>query len=208
MTADEILDIIEDKAKGAFVRELGIYDQEVVSRQAARFEAWHASRTDPSIEVPEHCQDASIRRVDGLDFSSVMRTAFEVKVSRSDWKRESTEKRRAWKLVTHRYIYASPAGVIPVDEVPEDCGLWWIHLDPVAGTDRTVPRIEVMRKAPRNSEPLDLPWRVALNLCYREQKLRKQLKSSSRDYQSARKRGDKLLADLKEICPGYTEFNR
>ena len=206
MNAEEVLDIIETKAKGAFVRELGIYDQEVVNKQKERFDAWSAQLKDPTVQVPEHCADAWIRRIDGLDFSGVMRTAFEVKVSRSDWQRESPEKRRAWKAVTHRYIYVSPAGVIPVEEVPPDCGLWWIHLDPVPGTDRTVPRIETKRNAPKNAEPSDLPWRVALNLCYREQTLRKRIRSISTDYQSARKRGDRILADLVAISPGYSEW--
>ena len=188
------------------MRELGIYDQEVVNKQKERFDAWSAQLKDPTVQVPEHCADAWIRRIDGLDFSGVMRTAFEVKVSRSDWQRESPEKRRAWKAVTHRYIYVSPAGVIPVEEVPPDCGLWWIHLDPVPGTDRTVPRIETKRNAPKNAEPSDLPWRVALNLCYREQTLRKRIRSISTDYQSARKRGDRILADLVAISPGYSEW--
>lgn len=208
MTAEDILDIIETKAKGAFVRELGIYDQEVVEKTKALHDAWIAHLTDESVEVPERTSDAWIRRIDGLDFSSTMRTAFEVKISRSDWKRESPEKRRAWKLVTHRYIYVSPDGVIPVDEVPDDCGLWWVFLDAVEGTDRTVPRIQVMRKAPKNAEPIDLPWRVALNLCYREQKLKQRIKSLTNDYRSARKRGDKILADILAICPGYTEWTK
>ena len=208
VTAEDILDIIEGKAKGAFVRELGIYDQEVVSAAKARQDALSASFKDPSVQIPDHLPDAWIRRIDGLDFSSVTRTAFEVKVTRSDWRRESPEKRRAWKAVTHRYIYVSPAGVIPVDEVPPDCGLWWVHLDPVPGTDRTVPRIETMRKATKSNEPSDLPWRVALNLCYREQRLRTQIRAMSKDYQSERKRGDRILADLVAICPGYTEWNR
>lgn len=209
-TAERILDILETKAKGAFVRELGIYDQEIVEKARARREAYIAHLADRSLPVPERTTGAMIRRIDGFDFSSIMRTAFEVKVSRSDWKRESPEKRRAWKLVTHRYIYVSPANVIPVEECPEDCGLWWVHEDPVPGTDRVVPRIEVKRKAPKNLEPSDLPWRLTLNLCFREQRLRKELNRRIRDYQDSRKQCDRLLKDLQELVPGgYTEgFHR
>ena len=201
MNAEEILDILELKAKGAFVRELGIYDQEVVDNALAR------RQTGPQ-DKPELVAGSWIRRIDGLDFSSTKRTAFEVKVSRSDWRRESEEKRRAWRSVTHRYVYVSPESVIPVDEVPSDCGLWWVYLDPVQGTDRKVPRIQVVKKAPNNPEPKDLPWRVTMNLCYREQKHRKQVKRAVRDYQDAYKRAERLLADLREVVPGYDEWSK
>ena len=200
MTAEDILDILETKAKGAFVRELGIYDQEVVDSAKAR---WGL----PADEKPDLVPGSWIRRIDGLDFSSVKRTAFEVKVSRSDWHRESEEKRRAWKSVTNRYVYVSPEGVIPVDEVPADCGLWWIYMDPVPGTDRKTPRVQVMKKAPNNPEPKDLPWRVTMNLCYREQKHRKAVKRAVKDYQDAYKRAEKLLADMREVVPGYSEWS-
>lgn len=177
MTADNVLDILEKKAKGAFVRELGIHEPN------------------------------GIRRVDALDFSSAMRTAFEVKVSRSDWRRECEEKRSAWKSVTHRYIYVCPEGVIPVSEAPEDCGLWWVCMDPVPGTDRMNPRLEVMRKAPKNPDPLDIPWRVTMNLCYREQHLLKRIKNANKDYQSAYNRAERLLADIKAINPSYSEWS-
>lgn len=203
MDAESLLDILERKAKGAFIREIGIYDQEVVDNAEARRQARH----DGDKDVPEAVAGSWIRRIDGLDFSSTLRTAFEVKVSRSDWRRESEEKRRAWRSVTHRYIYVSPEGVIPVSEVPDDCGLWWIFQDPVSGTDRTVPRIQVMKKAPKNPSPHDLPWRVTMNLCYREQKLRNEVKKKTKDYQAAWRRGDRLLSDLKAIVPGYDEFS-
>jgi hypothetical protein len=210
MTADEVLDILETKAKGAFVRELGIYDQEVVEKAKARQEALSVSWRDQTIEVPEHCPDSWIRRIDALDFSSTMRTAFEVKVSRSDWRRESPEKRRAWKAVTHRYIYVSPANVIPVAEVPEDCGLWWIHMEPDVHSkvERMVPRVEVMRKAPKNPGPSDLPWRVALNLCYREQKLRKKVERARNDYRDLYKRCSDLERWIEDLAPGLLAIKR
>lgn len=203
MDAESLLDIIERKAKGAFVRELGIYDQEVVDNAEARRLARHEVTED----VPEIVAGSWIRRIDGLDFSSTMRTAFEVKVSRGDWRRESEGKRRAWRSVTHRYIYVSPEGVIPVSEVPDDCGLWWVFQDPVPGADRTVSRVQVMKKAPKNPNPHDLPWRVTMNLCYREQKLRNEIKKKIKDYQAAWRRGDRLLSDLKAVVPGYDEFS-
>ena len=202
MDSNAILDILERKAKGAFIREIGMYDQDVVDSAEARREASRAGA-----DVPDLVAGSWIRRIDGLDFSSTKRTAFEVKVSRSDWRRESEEKRRAWKSVTHRYIYVSPEGVIPVDEVPDDCGLWWVFLDPVNGTDRKVPRIQVMRKAPANPSPANLPWRVTMNLCYREQKLRKEAAKHMRDYQAERRRGERLVEELKTVVPGWSEYS-
>lgn len=204
MDADEILDVLERKAKGAFIREIGIYDQDVVSSSEARREAIRKGIDN----IPDLVAGSLVRRIDGLDFSSTKRTAFEVKISRGDWRRESEEKRRAWRSVTHRYVYVSPESVIPVDEVPSDCGLWWIYLDQVPGTDRKAPRIQVMKKAPNNPEPKDLPWRVTMNLCYREQKLRTEIKRAKADYQSERRRNERLLADLREVVPGYAEYSK
>lgn len=119
------------KANGAFIREIDPLDQDVVSSSEARREAMRNG-----IDAPDLVSGAWIRRIDGLDFPAPSGTAFEVKISRGDWRRESEEKRRAWRSVSHRYVYVSPESVIPVDEVPSDCGLWWIYLDQVPGTDR------------------------------------------------------------------------
>ena len=64
-----------------------------------------------------------------------------------------------------------------------------------------------MKKATKNPSPNDLPWRVTMNLCYREQKLRNEIKKKVKDYQAAWRRGDRLLSDLKAIVPGYDEFS-
>ena len=53
------------------------------------------------------------------------RVAFEVKVDRSDWKRELglPDKKTSAMEISHLFYFVAPAGVIPQDQVPEDCGL-------------------------------------------------------------------------------------
>ena len=51
------------------------------------------------------------------------RIALEIKVSRSDFKRDTAEKRRAWFDVADRFAYVAPVGMIAKSEVPAGCGL-------------------------------------------------------------------------------------
>lgn len=102
------------------------------------------------------------RRIDALMFDEGQRTAIEIKVSRADAKRETWHKTAPWRNVTHRFIYAVPAGLLEFNEddfeFNWDCGLWWIHDD---GS------VEVKRKARINKYPEPLPNDVILRLAYR-----------------------------------------
>lgn len=62
--------------------------------------------------------------------------AIEVKVSRADFFHDTEEKRRPWWLLSNRFAYAVPAGLVTPDEVPAGCGL-----------------IEILGGPCRNSEP-------------------------------------------------------
>jgi hypothetical protein len=66
----------------------------------------------------------TVRRIDGLIFESDKTTAVEIKISRSDFFKDTEEKRYAWKKHTDRFAYLVPKGLIKVEEVPEGCGLW------------------------------------------------------------------------------------
>lgn len=57
--------------------------------------------------------------------SSHERLAYEVKVSRADYVHElrNPDKRRRAMLLSNRYLFAAPAGLIARTEVPIDCGL-------------------------------------------------------------------------------------
>jgi hypothetical protein len=57
--------------------------------------------------------------------SGLLRTSYEIKVTRADFKREvaDSRKRRLAMLVSNVFYFAAPRGVVPVDEVPPECGL-------------------------------------------------------------------------------------
>lgn len=98
-----------------------------------------------------------MRRIDVLMFSTLERTAIEIKVSRADAARDNWDKIAAWRNVTHRFVYAVPANLI--DRPPVyGCGLWWVHDDG---------RIEVVHRAKANKTPEPLPQRTVQAIAYR-----------------------------------------
>lgn len=66
------------------------------------------------------------RRIDLLMLTVSTWTAIEIKVSRADFFKDTYEKRKVWKDHTHRFVYATPVGLVTPEEVPEGCGLWEI----------------------------------------------------------------------------------
>lgn len=106
-------------------------------------------------ERPSEC-----RRIDALMFDGGQRTAIEIKVSVADAKRENWRKVAPWWEVTHRYVYAVPAGLIDTPPVI-GAALWWVHPDG---------RIEVKRKASIRPYPEQLPQHVVIALAYRAAK--------------------------------------
>jgi hypothetical protein len=66
------------------------------------------------------------------------RITFEVKVSRSDYRAEIANpvKRRHGMLLSNRFVFAAPAGLIRVEELPYDCGL--LEVTPAGRTVMTV----------------------------------------------------------------------
>lgn len=99
----------------------------------------------------------TIRRIDALMFDSLLRTAIEIKVTVADAKRETWQKVWPWMRVTHRFVYAVPAGLIDLPPV-HGCGLWWVHPDS---------RVEVKRRTKINHAPEPLPQHVVQTLAYR-----------------------------------------
>ncbi|MDN5604755.1 MAG: hypothetical protein L0G59_04970 [Kocuria sp.] len=148
MNANDVLDALRRHHRDkALAPEMVIH-----SRDHAGYEAWLA---DPQgREMP-----SQTRRIDALMFDGPQRTAIEIKVSRADVKRETWQKVAPWLEVTHRYIYAVPAGLIEGNEVPHlQAGLWWVHDDG---------HIEVRRKASIKRYPEMLPQHVITALAYR-----------------------------------------
>ncbi|WP_336794144.1 hypothetical protein [Gordonia malaquae] len=150
MTADEVLDAIARKYPGAvLLRELVAYDPEFDER----CKQWtEAGATGP---YPTGWN----RRIDALMLDGgTCRTAIEVKISRSDFLRETADKRRPWERITDRFIYACPAGLIKADEVPVHCGLWWVHDD---GS------VTVASRARKNRSVEPIPHEMFVTVAYR-----------------------------------------
>lgn len=151
MNASQILDVIEAKYSNLpLLREISTIDEQgVMDNNLRAVEVAEAMKRAP--RVPD------VRRIDGLMFDGPQRTAIEVKVTVADSHRESWAKVWPWKRLTHRFIYATPAGLIEHPPV-WGCGLWWIHDDG---------KVEIVRKASINKYPEPLPNSVITNLAYR-----------------------------------------
>lgn len=78
------------------------------------------------------------------------RHAIEVKVSRTDLRKEldAPEKRREFVEHSHRFYFATPPGLFKEDELPPECGLYEVHDD---GT------VKLRKQAPLRTEPKVLP---------------------------------------------------
>ena len=102
-----------------------------------------------------------IRRIDGLMLEGGKYTAIEIKVSRADFKRDTEEKRRMWRSITHRFVYAVPKGLVDPSEVPAYAGLW--EYDPSDPYNS----IKSVKRAATNKQCLPLPQQVVTAMFYR-----------------------------------------
>jgi hypothetical protein len=110
------------------------------------------------LDFPRGERPCRQRRIDALMVKGKQRTAIEIKVSRSDYLRESDRKRRPWVAVCHRFVYATPAGLITPQEVPPGIGLWEVAADG---------RVEIVKRAMINREPGPVPDQLFVAMCYR-----------------------------------------
>lgn len=101
--------------------------------------------------------EAIVRRIDALMIDNLIRTAIEIKIDKRDAQRETWAKIRPWRRVTHRYLYATPAGLIEHPPI-YGCGLVWVHDDG---------HVEWRRKCSTNRTPEPLPQKVVQALAYR-----------------------------------------
>lgn len=104
---------------------------DIIARLKARYsmEKWMSF---VELRASAGCQGygPSIRTI---DFAAIHRwqsrdhrfVCVEVKVSRSDWRREleQPEKRKPWQAMADEFWFAAPSKVIPVAELPNGCGL-------------------------------------------------------------------------------------
>lgn len=74
-------------------------------------------------------------------------TAYEVKVSRADFRRDTHKKQRGARLFSDFFFYVAPVGVIPHEDVPDWAGLieveWktrkWGSKEPYLAMSKTIP---------------------------------------------------------------------
>ena len=171
MTAALILAAIRDAyPKNAVVREVSVVD----TMAEAEMNRWHLDGSNSAFwrkrlaetgaTVADSLPDGwspyasvPVRRIDALMRDTAGYTAIEIKVTRADFRRDTEEKRRAWKAHCRRFIYATPAGLLRPSEVPEGCGLW--ELD--GG------RLRVVKRATINKSPTPFPKAVFDTMLYR-----------------------------------------
>lgn len=102
------------------------------------------------------------------------RVAYEIKVSRADFRREirRPQKRRRALELSDQFYFAAPAGLIQRSELPEECGLVEVGDDGVARVVRRAPvrpardlhRHEVAYLVRRRSNPYRLQRVMQVNL--------------------------------------------
>lgn len=106
------------------------------------------------------------RRIDALIFASTGITAVEIKVSRADFRRDTDEKRRAWRSVTNRFVYLVPKGLVTPDEVADGCGLWEFD-ETTTGPFGYQHGISTTKRAKTNKDRQPLPFQVTRAMAYR-----------------------------------------
>lgn len=86
------------------------------------------ARSDGLIWATEPQLGSKLRRMDFWTLhphegKGHVSTAYEIKVSRSDFKRDTAMKQREARLYTDQFYYVAPKGLIAKDEVPDWAGL-------------------------------------------------------------------------------------
>lgn len=86
------------------------------------------AKTGDSIWASELAFDGGARRCDFWTISangstSFSATAYEIKVSRADFRRDTHTKQRQARLFSDRFYYVAPKGLIKPDELPDWAGL-------------------------------------------------------------------------------------
>lgn len=90
--------------------------------------------------------------------------AYEIKVSRADFRRDSHKKQRSARLFSDRFWYIAPVGIIPHDEVPDWAGLLEVdwHCHKFKGAK---PFLRIKRVIPAPKRDKDVPsWGLVVSL--------------------------------------------
>lgn len=164
-TSSDVLDALRE-ALGVCVDNLGMEEWALLTEVPLRapragYEQggesyWSNTRTIDALAVRCWSSGAGFQRL-----------AFEVKVSRADYRNETRLKRAPAERAAHRTYYVAPAGIIPVDELPDGWGLVEVYehaVDAVSGPGRLFmgsQRCKAVRKAVPRSPGCDMDYLVA-----------------------------------------------
>jgi DNA repair protein MmcB-like len=109
MTANEILDILIASCDDKFIWATEL----AMSKGARRCDFW---------------------TIEPWQSKHYLATAYEIKVSRADYRRDNHEKQREARLFSDRFYYVTPVGLLNPEEIPDWAGL----IEVSEGKKRTV----------------------------------------------------------------------
>lgn len=88
-------------------------------------------------------------------------TAYEIKVSKADFKRDTHQKQRGARLFSDKFFYIAPKGVITAEDVPDWAGL----IEVTWKTVRSMPRLMGKEIVPAPKRDKDQPsWGLVCSL--------------------------------------------
>jgi len=98
--------------------------------------------------------------------------AYEIKVSRADFRRDTHKKQRSARLFSDRFWYIAPVGVIPAEDVPDWAGLmeveWHCHkfagAKPFLRIKKTIPAPKRDKDAPSWGLVVSMVWNATKHL--------------------------------------------
>lgn len=163
MNAEFVIDACRKHMfRAAFVTEVTMTDP-VVSEAWTALRAANAKKGTVTQEQVDLCVSRvpAYRRIDALAVRAREWTAIEVKVTKKDFLAETEHKTRAWRSVTHRFVYAVPEGLVQPSEVPAGMGLWWVNEDG---------KVTVVKRATKNKNREPIPEQVLIAMCFRAMK--------------------------------------
>lgn len=99
---------------------MGITARDIVNA----LHAWGEEKVCASeVSFSEHGTRADFFTIEPIRSKSLRTTAYEIKVSRQDFKSDTAEKQYAALLYSDRFFYVTPPNLVRKDELPEWAGL-------------------------------------------------------------------------------------
>lgn len=98
-------------------------------------------------------------------------TAYEVKVSRGDFRKDSHKKQRGARLFCDLFYYIAPVGVIPHEEIPDWAGLIEVEWTANKYANNGKPYLKMKKVIPAPKRDKDSPsWGLVVSMIRNERK--------------------------------------